>query len=483
VASAERVEHDGAVRERTAEDIRPPGVPFALPLNEALRGGKVRERSLTITLAGDTGLGGSTEPVHAEGGVRHGARHSWSALTQGIKALVTGDLNFANLETVVTDRNDLTAVDKAFNFRTHPAGVRHLTELGFNIFSTANNHAADYGDRGVRETIAQLATIESERRMKAHAGVGLDRRAAALPRVIEMNGARVLLSALGIGAGGNRAGDMRAGQLAWGSKDDLTEILRGLTGTDGDYRMLSVHYGTELSVLPSEADRSRLRDTALREAGVDLVVGHHAHVASGVERVDGKLVFYGLGNFLHLGTQDMSRFNLCRDYGLFARVHLGAGEDGRLAAEAIEVVPITGMHLKPEPMQTAEAAKRVHVLNQLARRFDDPAVRSHGVRFSVQADGSGLACFAGETATNAKASTLCRGWRGPDEASEDLRRQIRAACGGEAVASAPRTRVVTAREEERVTSSASVARRRVRTSSTPKAANSGGDFFAKLFGL
>ena len=47
---------------------------------------------------------------------------------------MNGDLNFMNVETVVTDRNDPTLDLKEqsgpFNFRTHPNGVRHLVARG-----------------------------------------------------------------------------------------------------------------------------------------------------------------------------------------------------------------------------------------------------------------------------------------------------------------------------------------------------------------
>ena len=34
------------------------------------------------------------------------------------------------------------------------------------------------------------------------------------------------------------------------------------------------------------------------EAGVDLVIGHHSHCAQSHEMIDGRAVFYGLGNFV-----------------------------------------------------------------------------------------------------------------------------------------------------------------------------------------
>ena len=55
-----------------------------------------------------------------------------------------------------------------------------------------------------------------------------------------------------------------------------------------------------------------------------MVIGHHAHVVRGVEMHKGKVIFYGLGNFLIRGARDMrsqAKLRVVRDYGLLGRVH------------------------------------------------------------------------------------------------------------------------------------------------------------------
>ena len=63
---------------------------------------------VTITLVGDVGLNRSNQPVEPDG-VRRGAFQTWAETTSLIDNDINGDLNFMNVETVVTDRNDLTA--------------------------------------------------------------------------------------------------------------------------------------------------------------------------------------------------------------------------------------------------------------------------------------------------------------------------------------------------------------------------------------
>jgi len=108
-------------------------------------------------------------------------------------------------------------------------------------------------------------------------------------------------------------------------------------------------------------DKRQLQDWrafAAEEKGIDLIVGHHPHVAQGVERVGNSLIFYGLGNFLHPGTAEMSRFGICRDYGLMAKVHL-ARLDWRWRAEAIEAIPLTDTQIRPERFSPQESARRI----------------------------------------------------------------------------------------------------------------------------
>jgi poly-gamma-glutamate synthesis protein (capsule biosynthesis protein) len=379
---------------------------------------------VTLVLAGDTGLNGSFQPVYADFGTKHGARLAWGDATPLIAREINGDINFANLETVVTDRNDLSANLKLFGFRTHPRGVKHLMDIGFNVFSTANNHSMDFGTEGARETVRQLDLIGA-----AHAGVGLNRAGARNPRLAIVRGRSFALGALGIvgsGYGAPAEDEERAGQLSYGSDRDFNEGIAALAATGADYRALSVHYGQEFEVNTSAYDRGRLTSALAR--GADLVVGHHHHVPNGVEIVGGKAVFYGLGNFLHWGTQDMSRFDICRDYGLLARVHLAARGGERLSVRAIEALPVTQMHKTPRLMDAARGAQRIHVLNHLAKRFG-----ANGVRFAPQADGTGLYCGTGASELAGSIGLRCASAAPIEEPAPELAAKIAGACSKKVV--------------------------------------------------
>ncbi|MFB7505368.1 CapA family protein, partial [Streptomyces broussonetiae] len=59
--------------------------------------------------------------------------------------------------------------------------------------------------------------------------------------------------------------------------------------------ILSLHWGREHHPEPSSSQLSFARQIA-RNTGINLVIGHHAHVVEPMEKVDGTWVAYGLGN-------------------------------------------------------------------------------------------------------------------------------------------------------------------------------------------
>ena len=193
-----------------------------------------------------------------------------------------------------------------------------------------------------------------------------------------------------------------------------------------DYRILSIHYGLEGRVVPDDRQLADWRGFAAETKGIDLIVGHHPHVALGVELNAKSLIFYGLGNFLHPGTAEMTRFGICRDYGLMAKVHL-ARADGAWRVEAIEAIPLTNTQTKPERFTALEAEKRIYALNHLAAGLDD-GKSARGVRFTPQSDGSGLYCADGASALGGKIGTLCQGWHEAAEPEKPLADKIVEAC-------------------------------------------------------
>jgi len=386
---------------------------------------------MTIVLVGDSGFNRTDAPVDAKGLRRGKQATAFSYMLGGITADLDGDLAFINLETVVTDRNDLTPEGKdkgSFHFRSHPAALKALIHAGFNLFSLANNHSFDYGAAGIEETLYHLAVANAEQAI-AYAGIGSNFDEAIKPGCVDLDGTSIGFSAIGITTGDQpqyRAGPDSPGQVSYRDRPDFEASVAKLVALPADYRILSVHYGLEGRVIPDERQLADWRAYAAEEQGIDLIVGHHPHVAQGVELNGKSLIFYGLGNFLHPGTAEMARFGLCRDYGLMAKVHL-ARIDGTWRVEAIEAIPLTNTQLRPARFSAQESEKRIYALNHLATGLDDGKT-AKGVRFTPQPNGSGLYCADGAAALGGKLATLCQGWQPVADPDQKLAVRIEAAC-------------------------------------------------------
>lgn len=378
-----------------------------------------RER-LTVVLVGDTGLNMSGAPTSSLGGFKFDRVINADEAMRRIRGMIAGDVVFGNLETAVMDRNDLPARVKQFVFRTHPAAVKSFVQAGFNVFSLANNHALDYGPRGAGETLRHVSALEAEG-LAAWPGLAETREAALEPHVFNRNGARIAVTAIGIGGGGLPAPPGSAGMLR--IEDDGAAAIAALHNVKADLRILSAHQGAELSPFPDDEEFSRLRSLAPADGGATIAAGHHAHVAKGVELRGNRLIAYGLGNFLHFGMRNMAALDICRDFGLMLRVTLSRASGDAFSIESVEALPLTDMHVQTRVLDPADAAMRVDVLNYLSAAFDDPVVGARGLRFAPQADGRGLWCA--ETAT----SDLCREWRAPPLASDARLEEIKVACG------------------------------------------------------
>ena len=390
---------------------------------------------MSIVLVGDAGFNPTDAAVDAKGLHKGRAVTAFKDMTSGIAREIDGDLAFVNLETVITDRNDLkpenegSSKEAPLHFRSHPAALKALIEIGFNLFSLANNHAMDYGDQGVEETLYHLAVANTERAI-AYAGLGSTFDEAVKPACLDLDGTRIGFDAIGIITGDlpqYRAAAHSPGYASYRQREDFEALVNKLAALPADYRILSVHYGLEGRVVPDDRQLTDWRGFAAGEKGINLIIGHHPHVAQGVE-IDGKsLIFYGLGNFLHPGTAEMTRLGICRDYGLMAKVHL-ARIDGAWRVEAIEAIPLANTQTKPERFAAKNAETRIYALNHLSGGLDDAAKGAKGVRFTPQSDGSGLYCADGAATLGGKIGTLCQNWLPAAEPDKPIAKKLADAC-------------------------------------------------------
>lgn len=238
---------------------------------------------------------------------QHGAEWAWKKIAGD---LAGADLRFCNLECAATDAG--LAVPKRYSFRADPRmTVQVLRVGGFNLVSLANNHTWDYGATGLANTLAALHAAKIP-----CAGAGTGRAGAIAPVVVTRHGLKIALVAYSCWTPEGYLPDDHGPSVALADEKTFTaELRRAKLGAD--LLVVSMHWGMEYARTPTPLQR-RLAHAAI-DAGADLVLGHHPHVAQPVEIYHGRPIIYSMGNCL------FDRTSACVPDGLLVRVRLSPG--------------------------------------------------------------------------------------------------------------------------------------------------------------
>ncbi|HUX67570.1 MAG TPA: CapA family protein [Terriglobales bacterium] len=208
-----------------------------------------------------------------------------SPWTQIAPVLHQADWSLGNLEGAVGDAHACLPARRLHDghpdlspcFAVAPSAIAPLRAAGFAAIGIANNHSRDLGAPGVAAT------------RRALAAAGLEPLAFSnSPVFVTVKGVTLGLVALdAIPARDGAQQTIPSPQLA--RKLRLARALSNLV-------VVYIHWGTELHDWPSGAQQ---RQAAwLVAQGADLVVGSHPHVVEAPACVQGKPVFYSLGNLL-----------------------------------------------------------------------------------------------------------------------------------------------------------------------------------------
>ena len=155
------------------------------------------------------------------------------------------------------------------------------------VVSLANNHAMDYGDEGLQDTMLACQSLNI-----ATVGAGKTLKVARRPLIFKIGNVRVGVLARCEAQFGT-ATLWRCGVAALDTKiyADISHLK-----SEVDVVIVSIHGSAEMSPWPSPQWQSLLR--SFIDAGATVVHGHHAHVPQGYEEYHNGLIFYGLGNFI-----------------------------------------------------------------------------------------------------------------------------------------------------------------------------------------
>mgnify|MGYP000878741883 CR=1 FL=1 len=290
------------------------------------------------------------------------------------------DLAIANGEAPITDEEAPDGRWKEYVYRAPAEAAPALARAGFDLIGLANNHATDHGARGVD------STVENLRRAGVIApGAGDSEATARRAVIVRTGGVRVGLIARCAWSPG---WDLWSRQYARGSdpgvalldEDRLREDVARLR-PEVDLVVLFVHWGESYEG-PTGSQRRWARRAA--EAGVDLVVGHHPHVAQPVAMVGRTPVVFSLGNYA-FGTPGRPELSI----GLLLRVEVQKRRLARLELLPIDVQNRRVLY-RPVPLVGSPARDALTPIVAASRALGAPLVLD-GDRAVLELGAQGIA--------------------------------------------------------------------------------------------
>lgn len=260
------------------------------------------------------------------------------------------DLTIGNMEVVIGNES-LKVSGDGYNFCAPSYIGDIVSESGFDVLGTANNHTNDRGLDGINSTIdyfknKNIMTVGTYKNEN-------DRNNF---RIVEKK-------------------DIKIGFLAYtyGTNIKIKEEYRDLVGLfkDPDTKEISneykeilkkeitelrsnvdvvivlMHWGIEFTFNPNEEQKSLAK--YLNELGVDIIIGSHSHSIQPIEEIIGNdkktLCFYSLGNFTSQ-DDDIARtkkgyetFDNAYQFGLLATLKI-TKNNNNIMLEEIKTTPI-----------------------------------------------------------------------------------------------------------------------------------------------
>lgn len=283
---------------------------------------------VTITAGGDCVLGGDPRTT---GITARSSQRAYENLIKGkplypfarVQKLfaptgATGheNLSIVNVEVCLTQKGGSNPkTDRKFLFRGKPENAQALGAAGIDIANIANNHTGDFGNASFTNTASNIKTFGGGTQPS---GYNHSSGANFMP-VKEVGGRRV-------GFYGFQASQLPLSMVA-------SRIQKVKSDNHLDMLVVTIHWTGQLeNVRPATSAMKAYARKAI-DSGADLVIGHHRHVSSGIERYKGKYILYDMGNFVTGGAASPYTYAVQIDFDI-------SGSFAESAADAIRIYPL-----------------------------------------------------------------------------------------------------------------------------------------------
>ena len=239
----------------------------------------------------------------------------------------------------------------------------HMIDIGFDIFTIANNHCLDYGEAGLGHV---LDYWESRTDSRGILMAGVYHKGDDRIRLDERNG--IVFSYLSFTDNLNGLRQIPDSQYEIGNANDLDEMVTYIKAAKevSDVCIVAMHWGIEESTVITEGQRNIARKLA--EAGANIIIGTSPHVLRDIEMIHTEdhdtLCAYSLGNFISAQSAGRNMISGILNFN----VTLDEGQAP--VVSDVKLVPLV-THYEPN-----YANVRIYKLSQ----YTEELAKTHGVR-------------------------------------------------------------------------------------------------------
>jgi poly-gamma-glutamate capsule biosynthesis protein CapA/YwtB (metallophosphatase superfamily) len=223
-------------------------------------------------------------------------------------------------------------------FAAPPHVARAIAATGYDVCTTASNHAVDQGFPGLKRTLDEL-----DRAKIQHVGTARSETEAQRPTIFTIKqGVKIAIVAATFSLNGLPMPQGKPCAVQRMSAKNLLAQAHRARAAGADIVIAAVHAGTEYST-SENAQQIALAGALTASPDVDLVFMHHAHVVQPWTTVNKKWVLYGVGNTVAQHASNAPRGHEGAT-GRFTFTRVG---NGRFAVSKAEYIPTLVTRYQP----------------------------------------------------------------------------------------------------------------------------------------
>jgi len=221
------------------------------------------------------------------------------------KHLFESKFNIVNFEGPIVNKGKIV-VKTGPNLKQHPNSVDVLLKSNIKNLCLSNNHILDYGESNLDNSVK----IFKENNLQFYGLLNQGNKSLSL------DGIEIGI----INVSEHEWQSHYSSNVQYEDTVDTSNLILEMKHIN-DFNILIYHGGLEHQTYPSLKLLEKL--TLYIKLGVDLICVHHSHCISGVKEIDGKKIYFGLGNFYF---SDFSKKNQHSNTGIGVNVSVKNNE-------------------------------------------------------------------------------------------------------------------------------------------------------------